>query len=353
MNRFASCFAVTVAAALVTATGLADAVDDLLRKEMNEQRIPGAALTVIKDGKVVKSAAYGLANLEWNVPVATNTVFEIGSITKQFTAACILLLQQDGKLSVDDRIGEHLRNVPEGWTNVTIRHLLTHTSGIKSYTGLEGFALTKHLTQEEFIKSIGVQPLEFQPGESWKYSNTGYNLLGFIVENVSGETYWQFLREHILQPLGMNATTDRNPANIITNRADGYEQTKSTSINRDYDLTDVFAAGAMVSTVTDLAKWNAALETDNLLTANTKEQMWTQKALNDGSRTKYGFGWRIETVEGHRNVGHSGSTSGFSASLQRFPDDRLTVILLTNSGDQVATSLARKVAGLYWINSAD
>lgn len=322
-------------------------MDDLFREAMEQHRIPGAALMVIKDGKEIKSAAYGLANLELNVPVTTNTVFEIGSITKQFTAACVLLLQQDGRLSVDDKIRKHLLNIPEGWTNVSIRHLLTHTSGIKSYTGLDGFALTSRLTQAQFIKSIGVHPLEFQPGEVWKYSNTGYNLLGFIVENVSGQTYWQFLRGRILQPLEMNETADRNPANIITNRADGYERINQAAFNRDYDVTDVFAAGAIVSTVGDLAKWSAALDTDKLLTAKTKEQMWTPHSLTDGNATKYGFGWRIETVEGLRNLGHSGSTSGFSASFRRFPDNGLTVILLTNTGEQIATTLARKVVARY------
>jgi CubicO group peptidase (beta-lactamase class C family) len=203
------------------------------------------------------------------------------------------------------------------------------------------------LTQAQFIQAIGVHALEFQPGESWKYSNSGYNLLGYIVENVGSRSYWQFLRERILLPLEMNATTDRNPATIITNRADGYENTSVAPVNRDYDVTDVFAAGAIVSTVGDLAKWGAAIESDKLLTARTKEQMWTPQKLNDGNATRYGFGWRIETLEGRRNVGHSGSTSGFSASFQRFPDDCLTIVLLTNTGEQIATSLARKAASLH------
>ena len=329
-------------------TGFADPADDLLRTEMASHRIPGAALKVIKDGKAVKTSVYGQANLELGVPVTADTVFEIGSVTKQFTAACILLLQQDGKLSVEDKIGKHLPNLPVAWTNVTIRHLLTHTSGIKSYTGLNGFELTEHLTQDQFIKKLGTQPLEFSPGDSWKYSNSGFSLLGYIVENVSGTNYWQFLRTRILQPLGMNATTDRRPGTVIQHRADGYEQTSHVHINRDYDLTDVFAAGAIVSTVGDLAKWNAALDTDELLTAETKTQMWTPQLLNNGKATKYGFGWFIEAVEGHRNIGHGGSTSGFSASLQRFPDDRLTIILLTNTDEQIASTLARKLAVIYF-----
>ncbi len=344
MKQFRLCAASLLGLSLLADATHADKADDFLRDEMARHRIPGAALAVIKDGKNIKTAAYGLANLELSVPVKPDTVFEIGSVTKQFTAACVLLLQQDGKLSVDDKVAKHLPEIPAAWTNVTIRHLLTHTSGIKSYTGLDGFALTKHLKQKQFIEAIGTQPLEFQPGELWKYSNSGFNLLGFIVENVSGTNYWQFLRERLLQPLAMAHTTDRNPGAVITNRADGYEQSDRHHVNRDYDLTDVFSAGAIVSTVGDLARWSGALDGDNPLSAKSKVEMWTPQRLNSRKPTKYGFGWFIDEVEGHRNIGHGGSASGFSASLQRFPDDRLTVILLTNTDEQVATTLARKLA---------
>jgi CubicO group peptidase (beta-lactamase class C family) len=329
-------------------TARADQVDDYVREEMSKRKIPAVVLKVVHAGHELKTAAYGFANLELSVPATTDSVFEIGSITKQFTASCILVLQQDGKLSVEDRIGKYLPDIPLAWTNVTIRHLLTHTSGIRSYTGLDGFALTKRLTQAQFMESISRQALEFQPGESWKYSNTGYNLLGYLTENVSGKSYWQFLRERILEPLNMNATTDRNPGILIANRVAGYEQTNHLHINRDYDLTDVFSAGAMVSTVGDLAKWNTALDSETVLTSMSKKAAWSPQLLNNGQATSYGFGWFVETVEGRRNVGHGGSTSGFNASVQRFPDDRLLVILLTNTDESVGTTLARKVGGFYF-----
>jgi len=333
-----------LSALLFTSFAFADQVDDYLKTQMEQHQIPGIALRIIQDGKATKTATYGLANLELNVPVKPETVFEIGSITKQFTAAGILLLQQDGRLSVDNPLSRHLKNIPGSWTKITIRHLLSHTSGIKSYTGLTGFELTRHLTQEQFIHAIGEYPLEFQPGESWKYCNSGFNLLGFIIENVSHKKYWDFMREHIFAPLEMTATRDRRPGDIIPNRAAGYEQTNHIWINRDYDLTDVFAAGAIVSNIEDLTKWNAALDCDVILNFSSKEQMWTPAKLNNGKSTKYGFGWFIETVEGHRNIGHNGSTSGFSASIQRFPDDKLAVILLSNTDEQIATTLARHVA---------
>ena len=336
---------------LILALGLrsapADPVDDLVRETMRAQRVAGVALAVIQHRREIKTATYGLANLELQVPVQLNTVFEIGSVTKQFTAAGILLLQQQGKLSVNDPITKYLPTAPGAWTNVTIRHLLTHTSGIKSYTGRSGFEFSRHLTQTQFIRAIAAAAPDFAPGEGWQYSNSGYNLLGFILENASGQTYWQFLRDNIWRPLGMDATTDRNPSVIIPNRASGYEQTNGIPVNRDGDLTDVFSAGAMVSTVGDLARWHGALDAGRLLTKESQTQMWTPERLNQAQSTGYGFGWHVQTFAGHRNFAHNGATSGFNASVQRFPDDELNVIVLTNTGEMLAGPLAQKVAACY------
>ncbi len=328
---------------------LGDAVDDLVRDQMNRHPIPGLALEIIQNGKPTKIAGYGLANLEWSTPATPETVFEIGSITKQFTAAAILLLAQEGKLSVDDRISKYIKDMPESWTNITLRHLLTHTSGIKNYTTLDGFELTRHLTQAQFVRKMGGYPLDFAPGEKWSYCNSGFNLLGFVIENVSGEDYWRFMRERIFGPLGMSSTTNRDPRGIIRLRASGYETNGAGHyVNRDYDLTDVFSAGAIVSTVGDLAKWNAALDSERLLTEASKEAMWTPIRLNDGSTHDYGFGWFLNPLNGWQNIGHSGSTSGFSASLQRFPKAGLAVIVLTNSNEEgIATRVAKAIALVY------
>jgi CubicO group peptidase (beta-lactamase class C family) len=201
MKQFTLASASLAFVLLATQLSQADEVDDYIKSQMEQHRIPGVALKIIRDGKAVKTTAYGLANLELNVPVSPETVFEIGSITKQFTSAGILLLAQEGRLSVDDYISKYLKDTPEAWRNVTIRHLLTHTSGIKSYTGLDGFQLWRHMTRAQFIQAIGVQPMEFQPGGSWKYCNTGFNLLGYIIENVSGMNYWDFMSRRIFQPL--------------------------------------------------------------------------------------------------------------------------------------------------------
>ncbi|MGH7969798.1 MAG: serine hydrolase domain-containing protein, partial [Limisphaerales bacterium] len=307
----------------------ADEVDDYIRAEMKERQIPGADLAIVQDGRVVKRAEFGLANVELNVRVNTNTVFEIGSLTKQLTAAGILLLSEEGKLDINAPIHQYLKGTPGAWRDITVRHLLTHTSGIKSYTGLDGFELRRHLTQAQFIAAIGALPLEFQPGDSWKYSNTGYSLLGYIIENITGKTYWNFMSARIFGPLQMSSTTNRLPALVLPNRASGYEHTEHVLINRDYDLTDVFSAGSVVSTVGDLLRWNASLDGGTILSPESRKEMWTPAKLNDGKPTRYGFGWRIDTVEGHANIGHGGSTSGFSATLQRFPEDRLAIIILT------------------------
>ena len=341
---------VVVALVFSSVAAYADKTDKFIEQEMKVRNIPGLALTIIQNGKRTKTETYGYANLELKVPVSRDTAFEIGSVTKQFTAAGIMKLVQQGKLSTSDKISKHLKGTPSAWSEITVRHLLTHTSGIKSYTGLDGYALSLHLTQDQFIEKIGALPLEFQPGAKWSYCNTAYNLLGFIIENLSGKGYWEFMGENIFGPAGMVNTTNREPSIIIPNRASGYEKDKNGRlINRDYDVTDIFSAGAIVSTLGDLSKWDAALETNDILTSDSKREMWTATKLNDGSTKNYGYAWYVDTLEGHKNIGHSGSTSGFSASFQRFPDDHLTVIVLCNSGDSgVATVIAKAIAKFYF-----
>jgi CubicO group peptidase (beta-lactamase class C family) len=347
-----SCCIVLLAGLGLAAQGKGDAVDDLMADAMRQHPIPGAALAIVRGGQTVKTAAYGMANLERPTPATPQTVFEIGSVTKQFTAAAILLLAQEGKLAVDDKISRHLKDTPASWSGITIRQLLTHTSGLKNYTGLDGFELTRHLTQAQFIAQIAAHPLDFAPGEKWSYCNTGYNLLGYIIENVSGKSYGDFLEQNIFAPLGMTATAGRDPGAILPARASGYETNRAGQfIVRDPDVTDVFSAGALASTVGDLAKWNAALDTDGILTAASRAAMWTPVRLNNGTTHPYGFGWFLQPWQGHANLGHSGSTSGFSASLQRFPEAGLTVILLTNSDEfDIATKLAREIAALEMKN---
>ncbi|HEV2320625.1 MAG TPA: serine hydrolase domain-containing protein [Verrucomicrobiae bacterium] len=335
----------------------ADDLGDLINKQMDAHHVPGVACLVWKDGQIVNNFYGGQANLEWNTPVGPETVFEIGSISKQFAAASILLLAQQGKLSVNDNISKYLTNTPPAWANIKIRHLLSHTSGIHSYDDMEGFELRQHLTQQKFISRLARHPMDFEPGEKWAYCNAGFNLLGYIVENVSGEDYLKFLRGHIFTPLGMTNTAVRDPFQVIPHRAAGYAFDHGRYYNRDYDLTDLFSAGAIVSTVPDLEKWDAALMDGGVLSNSFKELWWAPAHLNDGqpvpvsrngSRT-YGFGWFLTTLDGHKNIGHTGITSGFSAANELFPDDHLFVIVLSNTDEGAfAGQLADKIAPLYF-----
>lgn len=327
----------------------ADDVDSYVQAQMQKRHIPGLSLAVVRDGKVIKAQGYGLANVELNVPATVTSVYEIGSVTKQFTATAVMMLVEEGKLKLDDPLSKHLTGLPEAWREVTVRHLLTHTSGIKNYTGLPGFEVSKNLTGEQFIKAISDYPLDFAPSEKWSYSNTGYNLLGHIIERISGQSYWKFIEERFTKSLGMIATRDRNAKAIIPGRATGYEWRQNRLEHRDSDLTDIFSAGALVSNVLDLVKWNAALDAKTLLRPSSFDQLWTSTKLRDGKSHPYGFGWHLRTtVNGHRLISHNGQTAGFAANISRYVDDKLAVIVLTNLGDiGLAGNIAAGVASLY------
>jgi D-alanyl-D-alanine carboxypeptidase len=337
----------------------ADDVETLVTSEMQQHHVVGVSCLVLKDGQPPDSIYAGTANLEWHTPVTADTEFEIGSVTKQFTAACILILADEGKLSVNDPISQYLTNTPAAWSQIKIRNLLSHTSGVVNYDGLDGFELRQHLTQAEFVAKLARYPLDFPPGEAWKYSNSGFSLLGFIVANVSGKPYWQFLHEHILDPLQMTNTYDRNPQFLIPHRANGYVYRKSTQTyeNRDYDLTDLNAAGTIVSTVTDLAKWDAAIHGDGVLKPATKKLWWSPVIMNNGQPLtrvgrragSYGFGWFLDPEKTHKSIWHTGVTSGFSAANEWYPDDHLTIIILSNTDEGgFAGDLADKIAAHYF-----
>ncbi len=333
---------------LFTFSARADEVDTYVRAQLAERHIPGAAIAVIKNGKVIKMEGYGLASLEFNVPATTETVFEIGSVSKQITAAAVMLLVEDGKVGLDEKISKYLPHTPESWKDVTVRHLLTHTSGVKSYTSLGGFELSKRYKVGDFIKELSLQPLEFEAGSAYKYSNSGYSLLGYIIESASGKNYWEFLRVRIFIPLKMNSTADRDPQFIIKNRATGYEWENIRLVGRDYNLTDLFSAGAIVSTIADLAKWDIALRDESLLKTTSKNESWKAFRLTNGKENPYGFGWNVGEFRGQALLSHGGQTAGFAANISRYTDADLDVIVLTNLGTQgVGSAVARGIAKIY------
>ena len=343
------CLSIAVLLLASCPAGLADLISDYVQAEMRKENIPGLCLAVMRDRKPDKVQLYGLANVEVNVPVTAETVFEIGSVTKQFTATLVMLLAEEGKLTLGDRVTQHLAGLPASWSNITLRHLLSHTSGITNYNSLSGFEVARKLKPASFIKQISKYPLMFKPGEAWSYGNSAFNLAGYVIEKASGTSYWHFLDERIFKPAGMLHSRSRDQQVVITNRASGYEFENGKLVNRDSDLTDVFAAGAIVSTIPDMVKWVTALEGDKLVSRSSREEMWKPTTLNNGKTVAYGLGWRLEDYNGHKHIGHSGSTAGFSASLQRFPDDKLTIIVLCNLGKQgIATKVGRGIADLYF-----
>jgi D-alanyl-D-alanine carboxypeptidase len=327
----------------------ADEVDDLVQNEMRSRQIPGIALAVAKNGKEIKRVEYGIADIENNVPLQRDAVFEVGSVTMQFTATAVLILAQQNKLSLEDPITKYLPNAPETWKTINVRHLLDHSSGLKNYAGIPGFELTRRSPQATFVESIAALPPEFAPGEKAKYSVSNYALLGFIVENVSGKSFWVFLAENVFSPVGMTSSGDREPRVIIPNRVRGYEKTKTGAmINRDFDLTDMFAAGAMLTSIDDILKWEVALQSERVLTSSSKKQMWSPGTLKNGQKTSYGLGCQLGTLKGHAEIAQIGATAGFSASYLRYPETGLTVIVFANLSESgFATRLASNIAGHY------
>ena len=337
-----------VALLLVCLHASADEVDDYITARMREMHIPGLALAVCRDGQIVKSRGYGLANIELNVPVGEDTVFELGSITKQFTATAILMLVEEGKIGLDDPLAKHLTGTPATWSAITIRHLLTHASGVQNYLEIPELAEAVHKApaHDEIANLLFARlRLEFRPGQTWAYSNSGYLLLGNVIEKASGKSYWQFLDERIFKPLGMTSTRSSEPRAVIRKRASGYEWVKNRYENRAALTQNAYAAGAIVSTVRDMAKWDAALHGEMLLKKSTLELMWTP--ADPAAPFSYGFGWFLDTRRGHRVMMHGGGTPGFSSNITRFPADRITVIVLTNHSDRVLDHMPWEIACFY------
>jgi CubicO group peptidase (beta-lactamase class C family) len=311
---------------------------------MQRQRLPGVSVAVVKEGKVVKAEGYGLGNAELKIRATPETVYQIGSVSKQLIAAGIMLLVQDGKLSLDDKVSKYLAGTPETWQAITVHHLLTHTSGILNEP--PGFDPFKTQNDADVVRTAYSAPLLFSPGEKWQYSNTGYFALADIIRAVSGEPWGAFLHKRLFQPLDMNSTRTTTAIEIVPNRADGYGWRDGTLHNAGV-LLALRPSGAFLSTVLDLAKWDAALYSDRLFSAARRDQMWTPVTLNSGASYAYGFGWQIDDVTGHKRVHHSGTMPGFRATIQRYVDDKLTIIVLVNTDNADPGSIARGIAATY------
>lgn len=304
-------------------------IDQTLQRLAQQGLFSGSVL-IARQGQILLSKGYGLADRAQELPNTPQTRFRIGSLTKQFTAMAILILESQGKLSVADPICNYLADCPESWKSITIHHLLTHTSGIPSFTELPGYSNTYGTPSPspQTIARFRDLPLDFQPGKGWRYSNSGYILLGSIIEQVSGQSYEEFLQEYIFTPLELQDTGyDHNSSSLAIGYVDQYSSMPANYI----DMSIPYAAGALYSTVEDLYTWEQSLSTEQLVPQKYLDEMFAPQAAIEGSEgMSYGYGWSIRLDAGQPYMGHTGSIQGFSSIITRHPEEQLTIILLSN-----------------------
>ena len=315
-------------------------MNEVAKAQAADDKFMGSVL-VAKDGAVIFAQSYGWANIEWRIPNTPATKFRLGSVTKQFTAAGVLLLEEQGKLKLDDPVSKFIPTSPEAWKQVTLYQLLTHTSGIPSFTDFPGYATWKLSPESpaQSIAHISDKPLDFTPGEKFKYSNTNYVLLGWIIELVSHQSYEAFLREHIFTPLGMNDTGYDSNTAIIPQRASGYVPGPNGLTNAPYiDMHVPHGAGALYSTTADLLRWTQGLFGGKLLSAASLEKMITPNKDN------YAFGLGVRTEGGRKVISHGGGIEGFNAMLAYYPESKVTVVVLANVNGSAFAELASQLA---------
>jgi len=326
---------------------LPDRVAAYLTGELKRQRIPGLAVAVVQRGRVVGVQGFGLANVEHGVPVRPDTVFQSGSVGKQFTAALVMLLVEDGRLSLGDPITRFYPDAPWSWRDITVRHLLTHTAGIPDYEDT-AIDLRRDYTEDELARlAIGMK-LEFEPGSRWSYSNTGYVLLGAIVRKATGRFYGGLLRERLFEPLGMKTARIISEEEIVPNRAAGYRLVKGELRNQEWvaPLLNTTADGSLYLSILDMVAWEAGLRAKAVLRPGSWEAVFTPVKLRSGKSYPYGFGWFVDDFSGQQRYHHSGAWQGFKTFISRHLGSDLTVIVLANLAQADPEAIAAGVAGL-------
>jgi CubicO group peptidase (beta-lactamase class C family) len=323
-------------------------IDRYIKFEMRKQKIPGVSLAVVRNGKIAILKSYGFANLEHQVPVKPETIFQSGSIGKQFTAAAILLLVERGRLSLDDRITKFFPDAPPTWKDITVEHLLNHTSGLGDYP--PAVDLRRDYTEDEFFEHFKKAPLSFAPGSDWDYSNVGYVMLGFLIRKVTGQYYGDFVLKNIFQRAGMTTARIISEADLVPNRASGYRLVNGELKNQEWvsPSTNSTADGSYYLSVLDLAKWDAALYSEKLLRQVTLARAWTPSRLSGGRQKSYGFGWHTDVIHKRRVMFHGGAWQGFKSFIVRFPDDKLTLMYFANSWETKDCKLARGLAAIFY-----
>lgn len=317
---------------------------------MGRSHIPGMVLAVVKDGRIAKCQAYGLADIGTKTPATADTVFALASASKPFVATAIMMLGEEGKLHLSDPISKYLDGTPDAWKTITVRHLLSHTSGIPDFLN-ENIQVDTQLDrfEQSVLDALAKCPLHFRPGDNWSYSNSNYHLLGMIIRKVTGRSYGDFLRERIFVPLGMTHTAVYPISGSVPKLAVGYYWDKGTLRPADAvaPAFRAFAGGGLLSTVPDMIKWDAALCTGELLKRSSLQDMWTPVRLNDGHMCRYGLGWFTRRQVGRLVVDHPGNYIGYSSTISRYVDNHITVIILDNQFLSYPPALARKTAVIY------
>jgi CubicO group peptidase (beta-lactamase class C family) len=323
-------------------------VDEFVRAEMAREKVPGVAVAVVDHGNVVKAQGYGLANVEHNVPVRPETVFQSGSLGKQFTAATVMTLVEEGKLALDDPIAKYFPEAPPVFKAITVRHLLTHTSGIPDYT--EGtIDLRRDYTEDEMVRMAFGLTLEFAPGSRWNYSNTGYLMLGVLVRRASGRFYGDVLRDRVFTPLGMKTARIISEEDIVSDRAAGYRLVGGELKNQEWvaPKLNTTADGSLYFTVLDLIAWDKGLRSRAVLKPESWAAVFQPVRLNSGRTYPYGFGWVVDEVAGQTVVGHGGSWQGFKTQLTRYLGNDLTIAVLANLAEATPGRFVEGIAAIF------
>jgi CubicO group peptidase (beta-lactamase class C family) len=343
-----------VALQAVAADPLDDEVANSVRAEMARQHIPGLALLVARHGQTLRAEGFGLANVELNVPVRPETIFQSGSVGKQFTATAVMMLVEAGKVGLDDPLSKYFPHAPAWWKQVTVRELLSHTAGFTDYP--DNFDFRRDYTEEQMLKIVEAIAPAYPPGTRWSYSNIGFLTLGILIHKVTGEFYGDFIKERIFKPLDMSTARIISEADIILNRSAGYLLVDGQLRNQTWvsPTVNTTADGSLYFSILDMAKWDAALDTEKLLKRSSLQQMWTIAKLIDGKPNSghYGFGWFIESRNGQHIVEHEGQWQGFETQISRFIDSGLTVVVLTNLDSAQPGVIADRVAAIYLSNKA-
>lgn len=345
MNRFRLCLSLVV----VTSAALrGDTVDKFVQAEMKAHNIPGISIAVIKNGQLLKAQGYGLANVDLNARASAESVYQLASVTKQLTAAAIVLLAQEKRLHFDDKISSYFPDTPRDWSEITIRHLLTMTSGIKDYNGPLGSS-REDFDYPKLWRIIAGFPLDFEPGQKWAYSNSNYILLAMLIQRLTGAPWDQFLANRLFKPLGMTATRRDDPFEIVKNRVALYETESNRLVNCKFVNPTLFnnGDGGLLTTVLDMAKWDAVLYPGKLFKAATLAEMWEPVSFNGTVLKHYGFGWYLNQAGDQRIVLHGGGRPGSSTQFSRFLDAKLSVVVLINRSGINAERMAHQIAAFY------